>query len=94
MADRGERSVAVRAAGSLESDVTAAFSEVSRSGSDGVRVKLYDKKAALDTIARHLSLFAQGPQREERAASSRQAEDARERLALRLARLASGGTQK
>ena len=73
---------------------TAAISEIVGSGRGGYRVKLYDKKAALDAIARHLGLFVRGPQHEESTASSKLAENAREVLARRLARLASGSSEK
>jgi Terminase small subunit len=72
----------------------AAISEIVELGSGGYRVKLYDKKAALDAIARHLGLFMREPRRKESAAPSGLAEDAREVLACRLARLASGSSEK
>lgn len=91
---RGGKGFALKAPEDLQADDSAAISEIAESGSGGFRVKLYDKKAALDAIARHLGLFPRGPQREESAASSRLAEDAREVLARRLARLATGGPEK
>jgi len=67
----------------------AAISEIVAGASGGARVKLYDKKAALDALARHLGLFMPAMRRDT-AASSKPAEDAREVLARRLARLAAG----
>jgi hypothetical protein len=58
------------------------------SGSRPYRVKLYDKKAALDAIARHLGMFP--APRPEDAEPLEPAEDPREILARELARLASG----
>jgi hypothetical protein len=54
------------------------------------RVKLYDRKAALDAIARHLGMFPLPPrQREQTATAEEQEEDPREFLARELARLAA-----
>jgi hypothetical protein len=58
-----------------------------RSGT--TRVKLYDKKAALDALARHLGMGATAPQRREETLAADPAEDAREVLARRLARIAA-----
>jgi hypothetical protein len=57
-------------------------------------VKLYDKKAALDAIARRLGMFVRLPRRQKDDAPTDLAEDAREVLARRLARLAAGGSEK
>ena len=54
------------------------------------RVRFYDKKAALDAIARHLGMFPAAPRRREETPAADPAEDAREVLARRLARLAAG----
>lgn len=80
----------------LTDDDVAAVSEISSpaAGTGGVRVKLYDKKAALDAIARHLGMFPLAPRRREDEAPPDHAEDAREELARRLARLAAGGAAK
>ncbi len=74
----------------------AAISEITTAGagSGGYRVKLYDKKAALDAIARHLGMFVRPPEQQREGASADLAEDAREVLARRLARLAAGGTEE
>jgi phage terminase small subunit len=54
------------------------------------RVKLYDRKAALDAIARHLGMFPPPPrQRENDAAAEQEEEDPREFLARELDRLAA-----
>ena len=71
----------------------AAISEVVGSGGT-LRVKLYDKKAALDAIARHLGMFVRAPQRQDDDSPGDLAEDAREVLARRLARLAAGGAEE
>jgi hypothetical protein len=59
------------------------------SGKGPVRVKLYDKKAALDAIARHLGMFTPVQRRQEQEDWVAAAEDAREELAHWLARLAA-----
>ncbi|HEV2303340.1 MAG TPA: terminase small subunit [Stellaceae bacterium] len=91
--DWGPEGLVVKESGILNEAVTAAISEITTTGSEkhSYRVKLYDKKAALDAIARHLGMFARGPVRAEEGASTDLAEDAREVLARRLARLAVGG---
>ena len=67
----------------------AAIAEMSNAGGDGtVRVKLYDKKAALDAIARHLGMFTPPDRRHDEDGSGASVEDVREELARRLARLA------
>jgi hypothetical protein len=59
------------------------------------RVKLYDRKAALDAIARHLGMFPLPARRQEApAADDDQEEDPREFLARELARLAAGKGQE
>ncbi len=75
-----------------DGDVAAISEIVSGSGTaGGYRVKLYDKKAALDAIARHLGMFPPAARRREDDAPDDLAEDAREVLARKLARLAAGG---
>jgi phage terminase small subunit len=77
----------------LADEDAAAISEVA--GSHGsLRIKLYDKKAALDAIARHLGMFVRAPQRQDDGSPDDLAEDAREVLARRLARLAAGGAEE
>ena len=53
------------------------------------RVKLYDRKAALDAIARHLGMFPLPSRREPPVAADQEEEDPREFLARELARLAA-----
>jgi hypothetical protein len=69
----------------------AAISEISRTGSGegGVRVKLYDKKAALDALARHFGLFPLAPRRHEDEPEPDPGEDPLEEIERRLARLAA-----
>jgi hypothetical protein len=55
------------------------------------RVKLYDKKAALDAIARHLGMFPPPARRQDADTAPEEADDPREFLARELARLAAGG---
>jgi hypothetical protein len=59
------------------------------SGKGPVRVKLYDKKAALDAIARHLGMFTPTQRAQEDDDWATEVEEAREELARRLARLAA-----
>jgi len=58
------------------------------------RVKFYDRKAALDAIARHLGMFPLPPRRHEEAAPQEEGEDPREFLARELARLAAGAVEE
>lgn len=73
----------------------AAIAEISAgtTGKGPVRVKLYDRKAALDAIARHLGMFAPSPRRQENEEWAMTAEDAREELARWLARLAAASDE-
>jgi hypothetical protein len=69
----------------------AAISEiVPGSDPEHSRVKLYDRKAALDAIARHLGMFPAPPRRHSDEVPPEPAEDPREVLERRLARLAAG----
>ncbi len=69
----------------------ASISEISAgtTGKGPVRVKLYDKKAALDAIARHLGMFTPSQRPQEDVDWIAAAEDAREELARWLARLSA-----
>jgi hypothetical protein len=80
----------------MSDDDVAAISEIVPGiGSDQSRLKLYDKKAALDAIARHLGMFPLPPRRHEAAAAEAQEEeDPREFLARELARLAAGAAEE
>ena len=95
-ADWGPNGLVLKTTGALSEADTAAISEITTSGagSGNYRVKLYDKKAALDAIARHLGMFVQPPKQQDGGTSPDLAEDAREVLARRLARLAAGGAEK
>jgi len=70
----------------------AAISEIVPGTDPGrSRVKLYDKKAALDAIARHLGMFPLPPRaHEDDVPDDQEEEDPREFLARELARLAAG----
>jgi phage terminase small subunit len=70
-------------------DTAAIFEIVPGTGPGHSRVKLYDKKAALDAIARHLGMFPLPPRRREKGAPEAEGEDPREVLERRLARLAA-----
>ena len=69
----------------------AAISEIRRAGPGerGVHIKLYDKKAALDAIARHLGMFPLPARRHEDETPPDPGEDPLEELERRLARLAA-----
>lgn len=60
IADFGSGYLKVRDESEMSDDDAAAIAQVTPAtgGKGGVRVKLYDKKAALDAIARHLGLFS------------------------------------
>lgn len=99
IADFGSGELKVRQGAELSDDDAAAIAEVTPAGRNGgVRVKLHDKKAALDAIARHLGLFGPPgirqhppgtpPPKDETLA----AQDARAILSERLARLAANGS--
>lgn len=96
VADWGPDGLVLKTPEMLSDADAAAISEITpTAGASGsYRVKLYDKKAALDAIARHLGMFVQPPRRPEDGAPADLAEDAREVLARRLARLAAGGIEK
>jgi len=88
----GPEGLVVKSPEDLTDADAAAISEIAAGASAGTyRVKFYDKKAALDAIARHLGMFPAAPRRREENAPADPAEDAREVLARLLARLAAGG---
>lgn len=93
--DWGPDGLIVKESQGLEEADTAAVSEIIAGGlkEGSYHLKLYDKKTALDAIGRHLGMFARAPGRAEEGASTDLAEDAREVLARRLARLAAGGAE-
>jgi phage terminase small subunit len=91
----GEKGVELKAPEDLTEDDTAPISEiVAGTGGSGARVKLYDKKAALDALARHFGLLVPAPQQRDGNEMTVLAEEAREVLARRLARLAAGGAEE
>ncbi len=73
-----------------KADVAAISEIIPGSDPEHSRVKLYDRKAALDAIARHLGMFPAPPRRRDDEAPPEPAEDPREVLERRLARLAAG----
>lgn len=81
----GERSL--KAVADLSDDEAAAVSEIAPVGKgNGVKLKLHDKKHALDAIARHLGLFTKGQEPAESPSAA--AERARELIRGKLAELA------
>jgi len=72
-----------------DADLAAISEIVPGSDPEHSRVRLYDRKAALDAIARHLGMFPAPPRRRDEAPPD-PAEDPREVLERRLARLAAG----
>jgi hypothetical protein len=95
VADWGPDGLVLKTPEALSDADAAAISEITAGAVSGsYRVKLYDKKAALDAIARHLGMFVRPPRRQEDGTPADLAEDAREVLARRLARLAAGGSEK
>jgi hypothetical protein len=77
-----------------DADVAAISEIVPGSDPEHSRVKLYDRKAALDAIARHLGMFPLAPRRHEDEAPQDEGEDPREFLARELARLAAGAGEE
>ncbi len=77
-----------------KADVAAISEIIPGSDPEHSRVKLYDRKAALDAIARHLGMFPLPPRRHEEAAPQEEGEDPREFLARELARLAAGAVEE
>jgi phage terminase small subunit len=89
VADWGPDGLVVKPPAELNDGDAATISEIVTTGGNA-RVKMHDKKAALDAIARHLGMFAPPRRRREEDASTEPEEDPREILARRLARLAAG----
>jgi phage terminase small subunit len=86
----GPEGVVLKPPDGLGDAAAAAICEIAPGARPGtIRVKFYDKKAALDAIARHLGMFPAAPRRREGTPAADTAEDAREVLARRLARLAA-----
>ena len=96
VADWGPDGLVLKTPEALTDADAAAISEITTvgAGSRQYRVKLYDKKAALDAIARHLGMFVPSGRRQENDTPGDLLEDARDVLARRLARLAAGGVEE
>jgi phage terminase small subunit len=54
---RGSYEIELVDSGELDDDAGAAVAEVSQAAGGALRVKMHDKKGALDSLARHLGLF-------------------------------------
>jgi phage terminase small subunit len=95
-ADWGPEGLVLKTPESLRAEDAAAISEITTAGakSGAYRLKLYDKKAALDAIARHLGMFAPTTRGPSDDPAIDVAEDPREVLARRLARLAAGSAEE
>jgi len=91
----GTDGLRIKPLGEMSDADLASISEIVP-GSDPLhpRVKFYDRKAALDAIARHLGMFPLPPRRHEEAALPEEGDDPREFLARELARLAAGAAEK
>jgi hypothetical protein len=85
----------IKALSEMSAEDLAAISEIVP-GADPAhsRVKLYDRKAALDAIARHLGMFPAAARRREEPAAQDEGEDPREFLTRELARLAAAAAEK
>jgi phage terminase small subunit len=95
LADWGPDGLVLKAPERLGDADTAVISEITGApGNKNYRVKLYDKKAALDVLARHLGMLDGVPRRPEPAAPDDPEEDPREVLKRRLARLAAAGADE
>ncbi len=77
-----------------DADVAAISEIVPGSDPEHSRVKLYDRKAALDAIARHLGMFPPPRRGEADKPTQGEAEDPRAILERRLARLAAGAGEE
>lgn len=82
LATWGKDGVTLREHTEISEDDAAAIVELSRTGkSQGARIKIHDKRAALDALARHLGVFAKDEV--PRGADIRTAATARARAALK-----------
>jgi hypothetical protein len=85
-----EAGLRVKTSGGLTVADAATIQEiVGGEGKRPARIKLYDKKAALDAIARYLGMFPPTAKRRDEDKPAEPAEDAREVLERKLARLAA-----
>lgn len=91
----GPDGIRIRSSGEVSDDDARAISEIVP-GNDPAhsRVKLYDKEAALNAIARHLGMFPLPARRPEPEAAKDEEEDPREFLTRELARIAARGDQE
>lgn len=91
-ADWGAKGVILREKNDLSEADAAAIAEILPSDSNGKggKIKLYDKKAALDALARHLGLFDARAQlgKEDRTAGGK---DARKELRERILKIMGKG---
>ncbi len=95
MVEWGPDGLRIKSSQEMSGEDVAAISEIVSGADPGrSRVKLYDKKAALDAIARHLSMFPLPPRRHEGEAPQDEGEDPREFLARELARVAAGAAEE
>lgn len=86
----------VRAAADLNDEDVAAIAEIVEAAATGkpYRVKLFDKKAALDALARHLRMFPLPPRQPDEPAPVEEGEDPRAFLERELARLAAAPAEE
>lgn len=93
MVDWGPEGVTAKPASALSDADAAAVSEVSPVGAatGQFRVRLYDKKAALDAVARILGMFRRHTEPKQVSGEFENGEDPREVIIRRLAALATGG---
>jgi terminase small subunit-like protein len=77
-----------------EADAAAVSEIAAGADPEHPRVKMYNKKAALDAIARHLGMFPLAPRRTDEPPAEEEGEDPREFLARELARLAAGAAEE
>jgi hypothetical protein len=93
--DWDDEGMQVKPAKDLTDDDVAAIAEIVEAAGTGkpYRVKLYDKKAALDAIARYLGMLPKAAATEDEPTQD-EAEDPREFLKRELARLAAERPEK
>ena len=91
-----ETGMVVKAAVDLNDEDVAAIAEIVETAATGkpYRVKLFDKKAALDALARHLSMFPLPPRQHGEPAPAEEGEDPRAFLERELARLAAAPAEE
>jgi phage terminase small subunit len=81
----------LKSAAEVEAGEMSAVSEIYQSGAGGgtLRVKMYDKKAALEAIGRHLGMFPSEPRETPQEDPVEAVERMREEIKRRLDRLAA-----